>query len=435
MSTHRRSLPAVLLLALGGTGRLCAVQFGTATHEVERPVTPPIEAIDDIRYLSDDRLGGRLTGSPGADSAAAYLARRFAQAGLQPAAGGWFQRFTIARDAPAAQHAHVGGLNAANVIGLLPGSDPELRKEAVIVGAHYDHLGLGEFGSLDPDSTGKVHNGADDNASGAAMLIRIAQRLASEPPARTIIFIAFSGEELGLLGSAYYVKQPIYPLATTLAMINLDMVGRLRQKRLIVYGSRTAKEFPALLDSLNWYAGLDLKAQGDGYGPSDQSSFYAAGRPVLHLFTDLHEDYHRTTDDWDKINIQGFDQVTTFTVNLLTALANRPTPLTMMPAQARAAPAGGGPSPGYGAYLGTVPDMSDNPGGVRLLGVRTGSPAEQAGLRRDDIITKIGDMNVTDLQAMTDALRSHQAGDTVDIVVKRGAETRTLRATLGTRGG
>ena len=125
------------------------------------------------------------------------------------------------------------------------------------------------------------------------------------------MFIAFSGEELGLLGSAYYVKQPIYPLATTLAMINLDMVGRLRQKRLIVYGSRTAKEFPALLDSLNWYAGLDLKAQGDGYGPSDQSSFYAAGRPVLHFFTDLHEDYHRTTDDWQKINVEGFGQVAT----------------------------------------------------------------------------------------------------------------------------
>ena len=435
MSTYLRSLRTALLFALGGAGRLCALQFGTAPHESPHPVVPPIEAIDDIRYLSDDRLNGRMTGSPGADSAAEYLARRFAQVGLQPAAGGWFQRFTVAREAPAAQHAHVAGVNAANVIGLLPGRDPELRKEAVIVGAHYDHLGLGGFGSLDPDSTGKVHNGADDNASGAAMLIRIAQRLASDPPARTIIFIAFSGEELGLLGSAHYVKQPIYPLATTLAMINLDMVGRLRERRLIVYGSRTAKEFPALLDSLNWYAGLDLKAQGDGYGPSDQSSFYAAGRPVLHLFTDLHEDYHRTTDDWDKINLKGFDQVTTFTVNLLTALGNRPTPLTPMPAQAHAAPSAASSAPGYGAYLGTVPDMTDNPGGVRLIGVRAGSPAERAGLRGDDIITKIGDMNVPDLQAMTDALRSHRPGDTVDIVVRRGTETKTLRATLGTRGG
>ena len=255
-----------------------------------------------------------------------------------------------------------------------------------------------------------------------------------------MVFIAFSGEELGLLGSAYYVKQPIYPLSTTLAMINLDMVGRLRQKRLIVYGAQTAKEFPALLDSLNWYAGLDLHAQGDGYGPSDQSSFYAAGRSVLHFFTDLHEDYHRTTDDWQKINVEGFEQVASFVTGLVTALANRPGPLTTVMAATPLSAGSGTSSPehasqGYGAYLGTVPDMTDSPGGVRLLGVRAGSPAEKAGLRGDDIITRIGDMNVPDLQAMTDALRSHQPGDTVEITVKRGSDVTTLHATLGTRGG
>ncbi len=440
MSTRARSV-AFGLLSLCFVPPLAAQQMGAAQHELPKPVIPPILALDDIKFLSDDRLDGRLTGSPGADTAAAYLARRFEAVGLQPAAGGWFQVFTIARDAPVAQHAHVAGLKGRNVIGLLPGRDPVLRNEAVIVGAHYDHLGLGGFGSLDPDSTGKVHNGADDNASGSAMLIRIAERLAADPPARTVIFIAFSGEELGLLGSAYYVKQPIYPLATTLAMINLDMVGRLRQKRLIVFGSRTAREFPALLDSLNWHAGFDLHAQGDGYGPSDQSSFYAAGRPVLHFFTDLHEDYHRTTDDWPKINVEGFGQVTAFVTGLVTALANRPGPLTPVTAagaapEATGAPPTSGPAPqGYGAYLGTVPDMTDSPGGVRLLGVRGGSPAELAGLRGDDIITRIGNMNVPDLQAMTDALRSHQPGDTVDIVVRRGNDVTTLRATLGSRKG
>ena len=436
-----RSLPVALtLLVLGAVPPLSAQQMGTAQRESPHPVAPPVLPLDDIRFLSDDRLAGRLTGSPGADTAAAYLARRFRAVGLQPAAGGWFQTFTIARDAPVAQHAHVAGLKGSNVIGLLPGRDPILRNEAVIVGAHYDHLGLGGFGSLDPDSTGKVHNGADDNASGSAMLINIAERLAADPPARTVIFIAFSGEELGLLGSAYYVKQPIYPLSTTLAMINLDMVGRLRQKRLIVYGSQTAKEFPALLDSLNWHAGLDLHAQGDGFGPSDQSSFYAVGRPVLHFFTDLHEDYHRTTDDWQKINVEGFGQVAGFVTGLVTALANRPGPLTPVTAATRlpASTETSSPehaSPGYGAYLGTVPDMTDSPGGVRLLGVRAGSPAEKAGLRGDDIITRIGDMNVPDLQAMTDALRSHQPGDTVEITVKRGSDVTTLHATLGTRGG
>jgi Peptidase family M28/PDZ domain len=428
------SLCGVVLAALGPP-KLQALQFGTPPRPIPTtPAPPPILAIDDIRYLSSDRLQGRMTGSPGADSAAEYLARRFHQVGLQPAAVGWFQSFTVARDVPAAQHAHVGGLRGKNVIGLLPGRDPVLRNETVIVGAHYDHLGLGGFGSLDPDSTGKVHNGADDNASGAAMLIQIASRLADARPARTVVFIGFSGEELGLLGSAHYVREPIYPLAKTIAMINLDMVGRLRDRRLIVYGSGTAKEFPALLDSLHWYAGFDLKAQGDGYGPSDQSSFYAFGRPVLHLFTDLHEDYHRATDDWEKINLDGFKRVTNFTVGLVTALANRPKQLT--PSATLPPPVvGTTETEGYGAYLGTIPDMSENPGGVRLLGVRAGSPAEKAGLRGDDIITKIGGMDVGDLQAMTDALRSHQPGDTVNIVVRRGDRVTTVRATLSTRGG
>jgi acetylornithine deacetylase/succinyl-diaminopimelate desuccinylase-like protein len=429
-----RSRLAALLLVAAPAG--LQAQFGTRQQSVEKPAPPPITAIDDIRYLSDDRLQGRMTGSPGADTAAAYLARRFQQVGLQPAAGGWFQSFTVAKEAPVAQSARVGGLVGRNVIGLLPGHDPNLRNEAVIVGAHYDHLGLGGFGSLDPDSTGKVHNGADDNASGAAMLIQIAARLAQVPPARTVLFIAFSGEELGLLGSAYYVKQPVYPLTTTSAMINLDMVGRLRNGRLIVYGTRTAKEFPALIDSLNWHAGFDLKAQGDGYGPSDQSSFYAAGRPVLHIFTDLHDDYHRTTDDWEKIDPEGFRRVTNFTVGLVTAIANRPTRLTPVEVPPPSHALGTMSSAAaYGTYLGTIPDMTDNPGGVRLLGVRAGSPAEKAGLRGDDIITRIGDMEIPDLQAMTNALRSHEPGDTVSIVIRRGDKVTTLRATLGTRGG
>ncbi|MEO7986816.1 MAG: M28 family peptidase [Gemmatimonadales bacterium] len=426
----------VLALAFGGAPEAVAQQFGRPPTTIDRPTPPQLLAIDDIKFLSDDRLAGRMTGQPGADTAAAYLARRFRQVGLQPAAGGWFQAFTIARNSPAGQRAHVLGARGNNVIGLLPGRDPVLRNEAVIVGAHYDHLGLGGFGSLDPDSTGKVHNGADDNASGTAMLIQIAARLAASPPARTVIFIAFSGEELGLLGSSYYVQEPIYPLSTTEAMINLDMVGRLRQGRLIVYGSRTAREFPALLDSLNWYAGFDLKAQGDGYGPSDQSPFYAAGRPVLHLFTDLHEDYHRTTDDWQKINLDGFKRVTDFAVGIVTAIANRPRPLTFAaPAALEAASTAPAATPGYGAYLGTVPDLLGDAGGVRLAGVRAGSPAEKAGLQGDDVITRIGSADVTDLQAMTDALRSHQPGDTVDIVFRRGERITTVRATLGVRGG
>ncbi|HET8650521.1 MAG TPA: M28 family peptidase [Gemmatimonadales bacterium] len=416
-------LAGVLLLA--GPPRLDAQRATSATPRL----------VDDVRYLSDDRLAGRLIGSPGADSAAAYLARRFAQAGLQAAPGGWYQNFVISPDAPAAQHAGVAGATGRNVIGLLAGRDPRLRDQIVIVGAHYDHLGLGGFGALDPDSTGRVHNGADDNASGAAALIHIAAQLAASPPARTVVFIAFSGEEEGLLGSEYYTRHPLYGLDRTVAMINLDMVGRLRNDRLIVYGTQTAREFPALLDSLDRIAAFDLKEQGDGYGPSDQSSFYAAKIPVLHLFTDLHADYHRATDDWDKLNYDGLKRVVDFTAALARTLANRPGQLTFVDVPQRAAANGEVLTPGYGAYLGTVPDMSDNPGGVRLTAVRAGSPAEQAGLRANDIITRIGDHPVTDLQAMTDALRSHRPGDVVEIVVRRGSEVTTVHATLGKREG
>jgi hypothetical protein len=402
----------------------------------QRPATIPPGLVADVQYLSADRLGGRLTGTPGADSAAAYLAARFAAVGLQPAPGGWFQTFDISASAPGAAATAAAGRQARNVIGILPGRDPELRREAVIVGAHYDHLGGGEFGSLDPDSTGKVHNGADDNASGAAALVYIAKELAATPQARTIVFIAFSGEELGLLGSQYYVKHAIYPLDRTTAMINLDMVGRMRNKRLIVYGTATATEFSPLLDSLNWYQGFDLRKQGDGYGPSDQSSFYAAHLPVLHIFTDLHEDYHRTTDDWQKLNFEGLARVVDFTAGVASALANRRAPLSFVDVPVAAHGSGAGDSivtSGYGAYLGTIPDMSDSPGGVRLTGVRKGSPADKAGLRAGDIITRIGPHPVPDLQGMTDALRRYQAGDTAEIVIRRGDSTLTLNATFGTR--
>jgi hypothetical protein len=434
-----RALPALAVLA--GAAALAA------PIRAQRPVTIPAGLIEDVRYLADDRLAGRLTGSPGADSAAEYIARRFAEVGLQPGREGWFQQFDIAPDAPGVRRAQLPSMRGRNVIGILPGRDPVLRREAVIVGAHYDHLGSGEFGTLNPDSTGRVHNGADDNASGTAALIHIARTLAAAPPLRTVVFIAFSGEELGLLGSAHYVKEPLYGLEGTVAMINLDMVGRLRNGRLIVYGTATAEEFPALLDSLNWYQGFDLKKQGDGYGPSDQSSFYAVKRPVLHLFTDLHEDYHRTTDDWEKINFEGMARVISFTSGLASALGGRTTPLTFVEVPVSATHAmversdslavtGGSTAAvtrGYGAYLGSIPDMTSSPGGVKLMGVSKGGPAEKAGLRAGDIITRIGDHEVADLQAMTVALRSFRPGDSTTISIMRGTDTLKVDVTFGKR--
>jgi len=412
---------------------VCLMVAGAAVATAQ--TTAADQLLEDVRYLADDALAGRMTGTPGADSAAAYLARRFEDVGLQPTPAGWLQRFTIAEDAPVAQHAGLAGATGANVIGILPGRDPELRNQVVIVGAHYDHLGLGTFGALDPDSAGIVHNGADDNASGAAALVHIARRLRGTPPARTVVFIAFGGEELGLLGSQAYVRNPMYPLSQTVAMVNMDMVGRLRNNRLIVFGAATAKEFPAILDSVNWYSSFDLKANGDGYGPSDQSSFYAVGIPVLHVFTDLHEDYHRTGDDAYKINREGLRRVADFTATVVEALANRQDPLTFVdvPRPTHAASASSGS--GYGAYLGTIPDMTGGSRGVRLTGVRKDSPADKGGLRADDVITRIGGFEVGTLQDMTDALRSYKAGDTVEIVVLRGGVEHRSTVTFGKRGG
>ncbi|HTK55330.1 MAG TPA: M20/M25/M40 family metallo-hydrolase [Gemmatimonadales bacterium] len=401
--------------------------------------TPEIRDIQsDVRYLADDRLAGRKLGSPGADSAADYLARRFQRIGLQPGPQGWFQSFTVDPTAPAAAHAGLAnGAGGRNVVAVLIGRDRHLRDEIIVVGAHYDHLGLGGFGSMSPDSTGKVHNGADDNASGVAAILAIAKRLKDHRPARTVVFIAFTGEEEGLLGSSYYVKHPLYPMARTVAMLNFDMVGRLRDDKLIVYGAATSNEWPRLLDSLNAGYHFDLKASGDGYGPSDHASFYAMKRPVLHFFTDLHEDYHRTTDDYALISTEGIARVADYAADVVGVIGDRAAPLSFVDLPPPQPAAGTGPAvtPGYGAYLGSIPDMSESPGGVRITGVRAGSPAEAAGLKGGDIIVRMGEIDVPDLQAMTDVLRSHKAGDTVDLVYVRDGQRVTTKVTFGVRGG
>ena len=291
--------------------------------------------LTDVQYLSNDAREGRGVGTRGIDEAARYIADGFARAGIAPADPdrSYFQPFTIPADAPAALHTNLGGVKTKNVVAVLPGSSPALRGEVVVIGAHYDHLGYGGFGALDdPDSTGKVHDGADDNASGVAALLEVARLLHARHPARTILFIAFSGEEIGTIGSAYFVKHPLVePVDSIYAMLNMDMVGRLRKDRLLAMGAATAQEFPGLLDSLNRKesARFDLRASGDGWGPSDHASFFAAKRPVLQFFTDLHEDYHRTTDRWQKINAVGLARVATFVADVAWALANRPTPLSL----------------------------------------------------------------------------------------------------------
>ena len=332
-----------------------------------------------------------------------------------------------------------------NVVAEIPGSDPTLAREVVVLGAHYDHLGHGGGGSLAPDAH-DVHNGADDNASGTAALMEVAQRLSSSRPSRTVLFLAFTGEEKGLWGSGHYVKDPLLPLENTVTMINMDMVGRLRDNTLTVYGTGTAEEFPAFLERVNQAQAepFVLASIPDGFGPSDHSSFYGEDVPVLMLFTNTHEDYHRPEDDWDRINVDGLNRVAAFATGLTEGLAGSASTQAMAVsflegagnphgAMAAAAEEGTPPSRGYGAYMGTIPDMTPQDFGVRITGVREGSPAEKAGLQSGDVIVQFGDKEITDLYAYTYALREYQPGDEVTVVVIRKGERVTTKATLSQR--
>jgi Peptidase family M28/PDZ domain len=312
---------------------------------------------------------------------------------------------------------------AANVVGILPGRDARLRDEAVVIGAHYDHLGRGGQGSLAPEATGSVHPGADDNASGVAAMLGLARAFVESGGApRTLVFVAFAGEEMGLLGSGHYVRRPPHPLERTVLMLNLDMVGRLRNRTLYVSGVDSGTGLRALVEAQA--GGLTLSMRGDPYGPSDHASFYAVGRPVLFLFTGAHADYHRPTDTWDRIDAGGLAEVTAFASRIVEAVAATATP----PAYARvtAPGASSGRAGGYGPFFGVVPEFgeSERPG-VRVGGVRAGSPADKAGVRQGDVIVTFGGLTVRTLEDFTFALRGRRPGDRVEVTVLReGAEQR-----------
>lgn len=323
--------------------------------------------------------------------------------------------------------------NIQNVVGWIRGRD---TTRTLVVGAHYDHLGYGGESSLAPDSH-QPHLGADDNASGVAAMLSVAgweaPRGASDRrPEHNLVFCAFAGEEMGLVGSSHFVDAPTRSLTSIDAMLNMDMVGRLRENRLMVMGVGTATEFPELVEHVNRRSRFDLKTSSDGYGPSDHSSFYKRQRPVLALFTGAHSDYHKPTDSADKINSQGLWRVSLFARDLVESLDVRPRP-TFVQAKADSNVgriAGGG---GYGAYLGTIPDYMQTEGGVLLSGVRSGSPADSAGLKGGDVIIKFDGVSVDNIYDYTFALRSRKPGQRVRISVKRGGQEVELMAVLGRR--
>jgi hypothetical protein len=399
--------------------------------QITRNVAPPLAV---VRYLADDALGGRLAGSAGERCAGEYLAASFRRLGLRPAGenGTFFQSLSVA----SSLNPHAAGGTGRNVIAALDGADPELRREWVVIGAHYDHLGTGGGpNSLAGEPAGQVHNGADDNASGVAALLRTAERLARvNRPARSVLFIAFTGEESGLLGSQYFATHPTIAADTMIGMINMDMVGRLGAGPLIVYGVDTATEWKDLLEPAAARAGVALATRGEGYGPSDHTSFYTHDVPVLHFFTNVHGDYHKPSDDWDKIDAAGIDKVSAIVSDVAAAIANRRPVLTLQRGAGQPPPAAGeARSAGYGAWLGSVPDFTPVERGVKLSGVTPGSPAAAAGLRAGDVIVGIGTFDVADLQRMTNALQAHKPGDIVEVRFLRAGAAQSTKVTLGTR--
>lgn len=321
-----------------------------------------------------------------------------------------------------------------NVIGCLPGSDPQLGNEVVVIGAHYDHLGKGGPESLSPKEEGEVHHGADDNASGTAGVLELAKAFASEKKSlkRTLVFITFSGEEEGTLGSGFYVKNPTVPFEKITAMVNMDMIGRMKDSTVVVQGAGTSPIWKDLVGKADEGVGLKVKFTDDGYGPSDHSPFYAKEKPVLFFFSGTHADYHKPSDTWDKINAAGEERILKLafrTVDRIQSLEARP---VYVRTKSDSTVMSGGERE-LRAYLGTIPDYAEEVTGVKLSGVREGSPAEKAGLKGGDVIVRFAGKEIRNIYDYTYALEAHKPGETVEIGLVREGKPLTLSVTLERR--
>jgi hypothetical protein len=303
-----------------------------------------------------------------------------------------------------------------------------LADETVVIGAHYDHVGRGGPGSFVPNSN-EVHNGADDNASGAVSLLEVARRLAAhkEKLPRRIVFIAFTGEERGLFGSARYTKEPVFPLEKTIAMLNMDMVGRLRDDRLTVFGVGTSPIWDDLLKRLARDDHFELSLKPEGLGPSDHQSFFMKQIPVLHFFTGTHGDYHRPSDDWEKINIPGTERIVQLVEKAAVEVAGLPERPEYIAVKGTAQIE---ERQGSRPYFGSVPDFGSEKPGYSLQGVAPDGPAEKAGLKAGDRIVQLGKSKIDNLSDFDLALRSFAPGDSVEVTAIRGDERLVFKVVL-----
>jgi Zn-dependent M28 family amino/carboxypeptidase len=370
---------------------------------------------DDVSFLADDSLEGRQTGTDGEKKAANYIAKRFKDLGLTAkGTKNFHQEFSfIPKTDP---HAEVtftknedGTITGRNVIGYINND----AKNTIVIGAHYDHLGYGGDGSLFRDSIKAIHNGADDNASGTAVMLDLARKLNTTNTNNNYLFIAFSGEEMGLLGSNYFVKNPTINTKAVSYMINMDMVGRLKKdSALAVYGTGTSPIFKQVLKAHN--TKFKLIENESGVGPSDHTSFYLADIPVLHFFTGQHEDYHKPGDDADKLNYQGMETISEYIFDIISDLDDNGK-LAFRKTKNESES-----TPRFKVGLGVIPDYLFDGKGMRIDGVSEGRPAETSGLLKGDVVIQLGDSIITDMMSYMRALSVFDKGDKTTVRVKRG---------------
>jgi hypothetical protein len=319
-----------------------------------------------------------------------------------------------------------------NVLAYLPGK----TNEYIIIGAHYDHLGHGNASSLAPSEIGKIHPGADDNASGTAGVLELARIFTrrAERLERGILFMTFAGEELGLLGSADWVKEPTRPLGDAVAMINMDMIGRIRDNKVYVGGVGTGTTFKPLLEKVAAKYDFKLAYSAGGYSASDHTSFVVKSVPSLFFFSGLHSDYHKPSDTWEKIDPNSAARLIDLIAAVATGLASAPERLQFVKVEE---PTSGGTGQGevrsYGPYFGSIPDFGETENGVKFADVRPGSPAAKAGLKAGDVLVQFRDKPIKNLYDFTDALRRSKIGDVVQVKVLRDGQLVTASVTLEQR--
>ncbi len=393
----------------------------------------PMEIFLHLEYLTSDNLKGRFPGTEGDLLARTHIANEFSEMGLTPAGdSGYFQFFTIKDDLIPKETERGLTTRTENVIGFLEGSDPILKNEVIVIGAHFDHLGI-TANYKHKEGPKEIHNGADDNASGTTGVMELAEKISANKELfkRSFLFICFSGEEEGLLGSAYFTKSDLFSKYNIVAMMNFDMIGRLSNNKLIINGTGTSPVWNRILDEVSAGYNLDISRNPDGMGGSDQTSFTLKSVPILFFFTGLHEDYHQPTDDYWKINTGGEAKVLNLAYDIAFKLANS----DAKPEFTESAITEKEPSrnESFSSYVGTMPDFSSSENGFKIAGVKKGSPGDKAGLKEGDLMIKFGEIVVKNIYDYTDALKKYKPGDTVDIVVLRDGKEMTFSCTLGKR--